>query len=151
MVLRVAQVDEVLVLAVDVTHALRVVELRLIVSTIDEANLAISDLVLELHLLFIDDDKTVVGCVRHNDQVSVQTCLFFDTDHLARVAEVLATRDPLFSRLADLLSLSLRLDLTCLLLLRLPLNRRRVVQPLVVKVVRHGQEQVEHLAVTLTR
>ena len=41
MVLRVAKVDEVLVLTEDVAHALRVMKLRLVVLPIDKANFAV--------------------------------------------------------------------------------------------------------------
>lgn len=55
-ILRVAQVDEVLVLAEHMAEPLRMMELSFVVGPIDEANLAVSDLVLELHRLLVDHD-----------------------------------------------------------------------------------------------
>lgn len=50
--------------------AVWVVELSLVVATVDQTDFPIADLLLELHSLFVDDDHSVVGCVRDNDQVS---------------------------------------------------------------------------------
>ena len=55
-VLRVAKVDKVLILAEHMTESLRMMELSFVVCSIDEANLAVSDLVLELHCLLVDHD-----------------------------------------------------------------------------------------------
>ena len=53
------------------THALRVMELRLVVQTINKANLAVSNLILELHGIFIYNDYTVVGRICDENEISV--------------------------------------------------------------------------------
>ena len=52
-VLRVAKVDEVLILTEDMAHALRVMELGLVIQTVHKANLSVSNLILKLHRIFI--------------------------------------------------------------------------------------------------
>ena len=56
MILRVTQVQEVLILSEHVTQSLRMVELSLVVRPVDQTNLAVSDLVFELHRLLVDYD-----------------------------------------------------------------------------------------------
>ena len=56
MILGVANVEEMLVLTEDVTQALRVVELSLIERTVDQTNLAVSNLFLEAHGPLINHD-----------------------------------------------------------------------------------------------
>ena len=71
MVLCIAHIDEVLVLTENVAEALWVMELRLGIVSIDKANLSVSDLLFKLHCFFVDQHDTVIGCVRHNDQVVI--------------------------------------------------------------------------------
>lgn len=54
MVFTIAEIQKVLVLSEHMAHALWVMELRLVIGSIDEANLSISNLVLELHRILID-------------------------------------------------------------------------------------------------
>ena len=70
-ILSVTQVQVVLVLSKDVADALRVMKLCLAVAAIYQANLAVTDLVLKLHRIFIDHHESVVGCVGHHDQVAI--------------------------------------------------------------------------------
>ena len=86
MVFRITKVDEVLVLSEHVAHALRVMELCFSVVAIDEANLAITDLVFKLHSVLIDKDDSVVSSVSNNDQVAIEASLLFNANDLARVA-----------------------------------------------------------------
>ena len=127
MVLRVAKVDEVLVLTEDMTHALRVVELRLVVKTIYEANLAVSDLVLKLHGIFIYNDYTVVGCICDENEITIEASLLLNTDNLARIAEILTSSGTLFGSLADRIILSLGFLLYCFLFFRLPVDGTTMV------------------------
>ena len=71
MVLCVAQIDEMLVLTENVAQALRVMELRLRIVSIDQANLSVSDLFFKLHCLFVDQHDTVISSVRYNNQVVI--------------------------------------------------------------------------------
>ena len=66
MVFTITDVQEVLILSEDVTHSLRVMELRLIVCPIDKAYFPVADLVLELHRVLIDDHESIVGRVGDN-------------------------------------------------------------------------------------
>ena len=137
MILTVTEVQEVLVLAEDVAHALRVMELRLIIGSINEADFTVSDLVFELHRFLVDDHDSVVGGVGDDQQVAVQAGLLFNTDELAGVAEILPAGRPLLTRLANRLIDALCLDLVRLLLLGLPSYRRSMVQLFVIKIIRH--------------
>lgn len=67
MILRVTQVQVVLVLPEYMTDSLWMMELRLVVTSIDKANLTVANLILKLHRVFVDDDQPVVGSVRNND------------------------------------------------------------------------------------
>ena len=49
------------------TDSLWMMELRLIVTSIDKANLTVANLILKLHRVFVNDDQPVVGSVRNND------------------------------------------------------------------------------------
>lgn len=71
MVFRVAEIDEVLILSVDVAQALWVVKLSFIVGTVYQPNLAVSDLILECHCVFIDNHHSIVCGVCYNNQVSI--------------------------------------------------------------------------------
>jgi len=86
MVFRITKVDEVLVLSEHVAHALRMMELCFSVVAIDEANLAITDLVFKLHSVLVDKDDSVVSSVSNNDQVAIEAGLLFNANDLARVA-----------------------------------------------------------------
>ena len=67
MILRVTQVQVVLILPEYMAYALWMMELRLVVTSIDKANLTVANLILKLHRVFVDDDQPVVGSVRNND------------------------------------------------------------------------------------
>ena len=54
MIFAVTDVQKVLILPEYVTHALRVMELSLIVCTIDKTNLTVVNLVLKFHRILID-------------------------------------------------------------------------------------------------
>ena len=127
-----------LILPEHVAHALRMVELRLIISTINEANFTVADLVFKLHGVLIDDHDPIVGSIRDDEEISVQAGLFFDADDLAGVPQVLPAGRPFLIRLANRLIDALCLDLVGLLLLRLPSYRRSVVQFFVIEIIRHG-------------
>ena len=127
-----------LILAEDVAHALRVMELCLIIGTIYEANFTVSDLIFKLHSVLVDKHDSVVRSIGDNEEISVQAGLLFDTYDLAGVPQVLPAGRPFLIRLADRLIDALCLDLVGLLLLRLPSYRRSVVQLFVVEIVRHG-------------
>ncbi len=71
MVFRVAEIDEMLVLSVYMAQALWVVKLSLIVSTVYQPNLAVSDLILKSHCVFIDNNYSIVCRVCYNNQVSI--------------------------------------------------------------------------------
>ena len=134
----VAEVQKVLILAEDVAHALRVMELRLVIGTIHEANFTVANLILKLHGVLVDKHDSVVRSIGDNEEISVQAGLLFDTYDLAGVPQVLSAGRPFLIRLADRLIYALSLDLVGLLLLRLPSYRRSVVQLFVVEVIRHG-------------
>ncbi len=91
MVFRVTEVDEMLVLSVDMAQALRVVKLSLVVSTVHQTNLAVSDLILKSHCVFIDYNDSIICGVCNNNQVSIQAMLFLNADDFAWVPEVLTT------------------------------------------------------------
>ena len=67
MIFAVTDVQKVLILPEYVTHALRVMELSLIVRAINQTNLTISDLIFKLHGLFIDDYHAIVCSICYND------------------------------------------------------------------------------------
>ena len=142
MVLAVTQVEEVLVLSENVAHALRVMELSFIICTIDKANFTVANLGFKLHRIFIYEDQAIVSCVCDNDQISIQACLFFDADDLARVAEILSAGRPFLTALADGLIDALGFDFVGFLLLWLPSDCRRVIESFVVKIVSHGEKQI---------
>ena len=135
MVLRVAKVDEVLVLTEDVAHALRVMKLRLVVLSINKANFAVSNLILKLHGIFIDDDYAVVGRVCDDNEITIETSLLLNADYFAGVTEVLTSGGSLFGRLADCLILPLGFDSICFLFFWPPANRASMVQLFVVEVI----------------
>lgn len=137
MVFSVTQVQVVLVLSKNVTDALRMMELRLIVAAIYQADLAVTNLVLKLHRIFVDHHKSIVGSVGHNNQVMVQSGLLLDADDLAWVAQMLLTSGSLLTTFADGLVLTLCPNLICLFLFWLPPDCAVVIQPFVVKVVRY--------------
>ena len=56
MILRVTQVQVVLVLPEYMTDSLWMMELRLVVTSIDKANLTVANLILKLHRVFVNDD-----------------------------------------------------------------------------------------------
>ena len=56
-----------LIFSKNVAKTLGMMELGLVVGTIDQANLAIADLVFKLHRLFIYDDYSIVGCVGYDE------------------------------------------------------------------------------------
>lgn len=66
MILGITNVDVVIALSVNVTQALWVVELHLIVISIDQANLAISNDIHALHGFFIYHDQTVIRTIRND-------------------------------------------------------------------------------------
>ena len=70
-VFRVAEIDEMLVLSVDMAQALWVVKLSLIVSTVYQPNLPVSDLILKCHCVFIDNNYSIVCGVCYDNQVSI--------------------------------------------------------------------------------
>ena len=79
----------------------------------------------------------------------VKTCLLLDAYNLAGVAQVLAPSCSLRSALVHSLVLFLFVSLGLFLLLGLPLDGLRMVQSLVIEIVRNGQEDVQYLAVAL--
>lgn len=137
-ILCVTEVNEVVALPEDVTQALRVMELGFQVLTIDEADLSISDLLFELHSFFIDYDDSIVGCVRHDDQVSVQVCLLFNAQYFAWVPKVLLPSCLFFCAFADGLVYLLSFLFNCLLLFGLPVDHSFVVKLIIVEVVSNG-------------
>ena len=66
MIFAVTDVQKVLVLSEHVTHALRVMELRLIVCAIDKTNLSVANLVLKFHRILIDEHNPVIRSIRNN-------------------------------------------------------------------------------------
>jgi len=70
-VLRITEVYEVLILSKNVAQTLRVMELRLSVGSIDEADFAIANLVFKFHCVFIDNNDAIVRSVSYHDQVSI--------------------------------------------------------------------------------
>ena len=90
-----------LILTEDMTHALRVMELRLVVQTINKANLAVSNLILELHGIFIYNDYTVVGRICDENEISVEASLLLNTDDFTRVAKILTSGSTFFGCLSD--------------------------------------------------
>jgi hypothetical protein len=64
------------------------VETRLLIRTVDEADLAVADGALALKGLFVDEDQAVVACVGDYEQVVVKTFLLLDAEELPRVAQV---------------------------------------------------------------
>lgn len=101
MVLRVAKVDEVLILTEDMAHALRVMELGLVIQTIHKANLSVSNLILKLHRIFIYYDNTVVCRICDENEVTIEAGLLLNAYDFARIAEILTSSGSLFSRLPD--------------------------------------------------
>lgn len=149
MILAVTDVQKVLILPEHVTHALRVMELCLIVCTIDKTNLSVANLVLEFHRILIDEHNSIICSIRDDKQIPVQARLLLHADNLAWVPEVLPSRRSLFTSLTYSLIDALGFDLVGLLLFRLPADRRAVVQLLVVKVVGDRKEQVKYLSMAL--
>ena len=127
MVLRVAKVDEVLILSEDMAHALRMMELRLVVLTINKANFTVSNLILELHGIFIYNDYTVVSRICDENEITIEACLFLNADDFAGVAKVLTPGSSLFGRLADCLIFPLGFFLNCFLFFGLPVNSTTMV------------------------
>lgn len=135
MILCVAQVDEVVAFAEDVTQALWVMELGLKVLSIDEADLSISDLLFKLHGFFINYDDSVVGCVRHDDQVPVQVSLLLDAQNFSWVPKVLLPSRLLFCALTDGLVDLLSFLFDGFLFFWLPVDDSVVIELIIVKVV----------------
>ena len=67
MILRVAEIYEMLVFSEDMAHTLWMMELSLIVRAINQTNLTISDLIFKLHGLLIDDYHAIVCGICYND------------------------------------------------------------------------------------
>ena len=101
MVLGVAKVDEVLIFTEDMAHTLRMMELSFVVQTVYKANLTVSNLILELHGIFIYNDYAIVSCICDENQITIQASLLLDADDFARIAEILASGGTLFGCLAD--------------------------------------------------
>lgn len=116
-----------LVLSENVAQTLRMMELCLIVGSVDEANFAITNLVFKFHGVFIDNNDAIVRSVSNHDQVSIQSSLLFDANDLSWVSKVLSTSCPFFIAFRDGLVFSLSFNFTSFLLLRLPINRAAVV------------------------
>ena len=116
-----------LILTEDMAHALRVVELRLVVLSINKANFTVSNLILELHGIFIYNDNTVISRICDENEVSIQASLFLNADDFTRVAEVLTSGSSLFGRLADCLVFPLGFFLNCFLFFGLPVNGTSMV------------------------
>ena len=64
-------------------------KLRLRISTVHEAYFCVANLVLELHIFFVDNDYSVVCRVRNYKQIVRHVILSFNAKHFARVSEVL--------------------------------------------------------------
>ncbi len=80
-----------LILPEYMAEALGVMELSLIIGPIDQSYLSVSNLLYELHRVLIDYHKSVIGAVRNDDQVVLQSSLLLNTQDLAWVSQVLLT------------------------------------------------------------
>ena len=112
-----------------------VMELGLKVLSIDEADLSISDLLFKLHGFFINYDDSVVGCVRHDDQVPVQVSLLLDAQNFSWVPKVLLPSRLLFCALTDGLVDLLSFLFDGFLFFWLPVDDSVVIELIIVKVV----------------
>ena len=135
MIFRVTEIDKMLILSIDMAQALWVMKLSLIVSTIYQTNLAVSDLILKCHCVFIDYNHSIICRVSYKNQVSIQTELFLNTDDFTRVSEMLTTCNFFLIGLADSLVFALGFYLTSFLLFGLPANSTGVIESFVVKIV----------------
>ena len=149
-VLRIAYVDEMLILSENVAHSLWMMELSFRVLAIYQSNLSVSDLILELHRIFVDEDDAIIGCVRDDDQITIESSLLLNADHFAGVSEILTAACSFLRALTYRVVHLLCLHLAGLLLLWLPSNCGAVLQSLIVKVISYGEEQVEHLTMTFS-
>ena len=127
MVLAITEIHKVLILTEDVAHSLWVVELRLVIGSIDKTNLAVANLVFKLHRVLIDENNSIVRRVGYSYEISVQACLLLHADNFPWVAEILAASRSLLIALTDGLVDSLSLDFVSFLLFRLPFNRCSVI------------------------
>ena len=150
-VLCVAKVQEVLILPENVAEALRMMELSLVVGTIDQANLAIADLVFKLHRLLVNNYKSVVCRVNDHKKVVVEAGLLLDADGFAWVPKILSGSHLLFLRLSDVLADYLLFLSLLLLFFWHHANGGCVIQSFVVEIVGDRQKQIEHLSVTFAR
>ena len=76
-------------------------ELSLVVESINQANLSVSDLYFELHCLFIDEDDAIICSIGNYDQVVVEASLLLYANNLTRVPEVLPTGRALLFTFTD--------------------------------------------------
>ena len=67
-----------LVVSVKVTHALGVMEARLLITAIDQAHLGTTDCANALSGFFINQDQTVVARVRYHQKIMWESFLFLD-------------------------------------------------------------------------
>ena len=79
MILGVAQVDEVLTITVEMTHALWVMKASLVESAINQTHLGTAYLSHALTCLFIYQDQAVISGVRYHQDVIIEALLFLDT------------------------------------------------------------------------
>ena len=91
MVLGVAKVDEVLLISVDVAEALWMVEACFFKWSVDQPNqsLRISNDVLTLHRICVDQKNTVVSCIWNNEKRVLNSILFFNANNIARKLQIL--------------------------------------------------------------
>lgn len=88
-VLRITHIDEMRSLAIDVAHALGMMELSLFVCAIDETNLTIANRVHTFHRFFVHYDEPVIRAIRNHQEIEGHIFLLFNTDDFSRVFKVL--------------------------------------------------------------
>ena len=89
MVLGIANVNEMSTFSVNVAQTLGEVELYLLITTVNQAYLTITDRAHALHRLFIDDDKSIIGRIRYDYQILGHVLLALNTQNLRWVLQVL--------------------------------------------------------------
>ena len=89
-ILRIAQVNEMHVIPVNVTHTLRMMEGSFFIISINKANLSIPYRSLALESLLINYDQTIISSIRYYHEVVIEPLLFFDADELSRISKILS-------------------------------------------------------------
>lgn len=141
---------------VDVAYALRMMELCLVVGTIDETNFTVTNNVIAFQRFFIHNYNSVISWVWDNQHIVWHAFLTLNSQNFAWVPQVLrlcgrqswGLRRPIL-----IISISVRQMLLhmSLLLLRSQLESCLMVEWIVIKIISNRYKQIKNLPVPFTR